>query len=83
MTEEAVTIVDYKTNRPPPLALDRVPEAYLVQMAAYRAVLAQIYPDRVIRCGLLWTDAPELVDLPAEMLEMALSHAKPAAFGQP
>ena len=83
VTEEAVTIVDYKTNRPPPLALDRVPEAYLVQMAAYRAVLAQIYPDRVIRCGLLWTDAPELVDLPAEMLEMALSHAKPAAFGQP
>ncbi|PKP78885.1 MAG: double-strand break repair helicase AddA [Alphaproteobacteria bacterium HGW-Alphaproteobacteria-3] len=83
VTEEAVTIVDYKTNRPPPLALDLVPEAYLVQMAAYRAVLARIYPDRVIRCGLLWTDAPELMDIPAEMLEIALSHAKPAAIGQP
>lgn len=83
VTENELFIVDYKTNRPPPKELDQVSEAYLVQMAAYRAVLAQIYPDHVIRCGLLWTDGPHLMDLPVEMLENVLKQAKPAAIGQP
>ena len=83
ISDDEVIIVDYKTNRPPPTALDQVSEAYLVQMAAYRAVLAQIYPNHVIRCGLLWTDGPSLMDLPAEMLEMALKQAKPAAIARP
>lgn len=83
ISDDEVVIVDYKTNRPPPAALDSVSEAYLVQMAAYRAVLAQIYPNHVIRCGLLWTDGPSLMNLPPEMLEIALTQAKPAAIGRP
>ena len=83
ISDDEVVIVDYKTNRPPPATLDSVSEAYLVQMAAYRAVLAQIYPNHVIRCGLLWTDGPSLMNLPPEMLEMALTQAKPAAIGRP
>lgn len=69
VTGEAVTVIDYKTNRPPPRQVDEVPEAYLYQMAAYRAVLAQLYPGRPVRCALLWTDGPFLMDLPGARLD--------------
>ena len=70
--EKMVTIVDYKTNRPPPADAASVAPAYIAQMAAYRAVLGKIYPDRMIRCALLWTETAHLMLLPAEMLENAL-----------
>jgi ATP-dependent helicase/nuclease subunit A len=58
-----VLIVDYKTDREPPGAPDRVPVAYLRQMAAYRALLRRIYPGRAVRCTLLWTAGPQLMTL--------------------
>jgi len=61
--EDAVLVVDYKTNRPPPEREADVPAAYLSQMAAYRAVLSAIFPDRPVRCHLLWTDRPRLMQL--------------------
>ncbi len=70
--EDRVTIVDYKTNRPPPADAAAVAPAYIAQMAAYRALLAKIYPDRVIRCALLWTESAHLMLLPEEMLENVL-----------
>ncbi len=63
-----VLVVDYKTNRPPPVDVADVPAIYLKQMAAYTAVLQRIYPDKTIRCALLWTDAPRLMPLPPELL---------------
>lgn len=53
---DRVLIVDFKTNRPAPLVTEDIHPHYLKQMAAYRAVLSQIYPDREVRCALLWTD---------------------------
>ena len=50
VTEDAVLIVDYKTNRPPPETEDAVAPVYLRQMAAYRAALRGVYPDREVRC---------------------------------
>jgi ATP-dependent helicase/nuclease subunit A len=38
-------------------------------MAAYPAVLQAIYPDRPVRCVLLWTEAPRLMPLPDELLD--------------
>jgi ATP-dependent helicase/nuclease subunit A len=32
-------------------------------MAAYRALLAEIYPERRIDCFLLWTDGPRLMHI--------------------
>jgi len=59
-----VWIVDYKTNRPPPESAASIPEAYLLQMAAYRAILRDIYPDKKTRCFLLWTYRPLLMEVP-------------------
>jgi ATP-dependent helicase/nuclease subunit A len=69
VTDEAVWIVDYKTNRPPPLVEAEVSPVYLRQMAAYRAALSAIYPDRPIRCVLLWTDGPRLMELSPGLLD--------------
>ena len=64
VTNEEVLIVDFKTNRPPPATVEAVPAAYHQQMAAYRAALTAIYPDKTVRCGLLWTDSLDLMWLP-------------------
>jgi ATP-dependent helicase/nuclease subunit A len=68
VTDDEVLVVDYKSNRPPPTTVDATPAIYLRQMAAYRAVLAEVYPERSIRCAILWTAAPALYELPDEML---------------
>lgn len=60
---DRVTIIDFKTGRIPAAGPDAVPTAYLGQMAAYRAVLRQIYPDHLISLVLVWTDGPALVTL--------------------
>ncbi len=69
VTADAVMIVDYKTNRPPPQVEADVPPLYLRQMAAYRAALARVYPDRPVTCALLWTDAPRLMPLSSWLLD--------------
>jgi ATP-dependent helicase/nuclease subunit A len=69
VTQEAVTILDYKTNRPPPSEIGAVAPIYLRQMAAYRAVLRKVYPGRDVRAALLWTDGPRLMILPNTALD--------------
>jgi ATP-dependent helicase/nuclease subunit A len=76
--EHEVLVIDYKSNRAPPATPDRVPAAYLRQMAAYRALLRQIYPDRRVRCALLWTQGPHLMPLDETALA---SHAPRAWLG--
>jgi ATP-dependent helicase/nuclease subunit A len=69
VTEDEVLVVDYKTNRPPPLHVSDVAEGYLRQMAAYRGALADLYPGRPVRCVLLWTDGPRVMELPSARLD--------------
>ena len=69
VTPAAAHIVDYKTNRLPPIDPQSVAPIYLRQMAAYSAVIRQIYPDKEVCCALLWTDGPHLMDLPNELLQ--------------
>ena len=66
---ETVRILDFKTNRPPPARVEDVPVLYLRQMAAYRALLAQIYEKQRVECLLLWTDGPRLMPLDAQVLD--------------
>jgi len=78
VTKRTVVIVDFKSDRPPPTDVAHVPPYYVRQMAAYRALLAGVYPGRIVTCGLLWTDGPDLMILPDAMLDEALSHLKSA-----
>lgn len=63
LLDEAVWVVDYKTNRPPPRDSRDVPAAYKAQMRAYRALLQEVYPGRLVRCFLLWTYGPRMMEL--------------------
>ena len=65
LREDGVWVVDYKTNRPPPARAEDIQEAYRLQMAEYRALLQAIYPGKTVRCFLLWTYGPRLMELPA------------------
>jgi len=78
VTRHTVTIVDFKSDRPPPSDVADVPPYYARQMAAYRALLAGVYPGRSVACALLWTDGPNLMRLPDAMLDEALSRIGPA-----
>ena len=69
VTPEAITIIDYKTNRPVPDSENKVAETYLRQMAAYRAGLYNLYPDKPLNCLLLWTDGPHLMRLSDTILD--------------
>ena len=72
---DRVLIADYKTNRRPPASLAAVPQLYLRQLAAYRAVLRRIYPDRPVHAALVWTAGPTVTVLPDALLDR---HSPPA-----
>ena len=67
--DDEILVLDYKTNRPPPEYATETAPAYLRQMAAYRAVLRGIWPDRPVRCALLWTAEPRLMVLDDVLLD--------------
>ena len=79
VTPDEVLIFDFKTDRPPPHRPEGVEDGYVLQMASYRAVLQEAYPDKRVRCGLLWTDAPRLMELPENLLLEALKSLNSAA----
>jgi ATP-dependent helicase/nuclease subunit A len=61
--EKEILIVDYKTNRPPPQKPEDVPNVYVRQMKTYADTLRMIYPGHTVRCALLWTDGPRLMEI--------------------
>jgi ATP-dependent helicase/nuclease subunit A len=66
---DRVLIADYKTNRNPPASPEATPVLYLRQMAAYRAVLQGVFPDRDVACVLIWTQAGRVSWLPSALLD--------------
>ena len=70
VTPEAVLVADYKTSAWPPPAV--VPAAYVVQLALYRALVGPLYPDRPVRCLLVWTAGPSVVEITPEALDAAV-----------
>ena len=76
ITPNDVLIIDYKTDRPAPASLEQIGEAYLVQMAAYRAVMQSLYTDRPVRCALLYTDGPILFELDPQAMTESLNRVK-------
>lgn len=74
VTPDEVVLADLKTGRTP-ASLERTPVAYLRQMAAYTAILGQIYADRPVRAALLWLETLEVAWLPQDLLRRHLPPA--------
>ncbi len=70
---DRVLVVDFKTNRPAPERIEEADRAYRLQMAAYAAVLAELYPGRRIEAALVWTDGPKLMAVPEKVRVEALA----------
>lgn len=66
---EEIIIADYKTDKNPPSDVIHIPEKYAVQMQAYRSVLRQIYPDKKVRCVLIWTEKAQAMHIPDGVLD--------------
>lgn len=63
------TILDYKSNRPPPARAEDAGPAYLRQMALYRDLVRRIHPDHAVRAVFVWTDGPRVMALPDALLD--------------
>ncbi|CUH79539.1 double-strand break repair helicase AddA [Tropicibacter naphthalenivorans] len=72
---DKVIAVDFKSNRTTPKTPDKTPEALLRQMGAYAAALAQLYPDKTIETGLIWTATATYMPLPHDLVTQALERA--------
>ena len=61
--DNEIHIIDYKTDREVPKIESNIPSSYLQQMSSYKNMLKEIYPDKDIKCSLLWTSEPKLMQL--------------------
>jgi ATP-dependent helicase/nuclease subunit A len=75
ITEDRITVVDFKTNAVVPERPDEVPESILRQMGAYLEALEQIWTDRPIDVAVLWTTTAELMVLSHGIVRAALQRA--------
>jgi ATP-dependent helicase/nuclease subunit A len=65
---DGMLVADFKTNRRAPTRAEDTPVTYLRQMAAYRAVLREVFPDRPVHCWLIWTHTAQVSPLPDALL---------------
>lgn len=70
VTDEEVLVADFKTGRRAPARVADIPPAHLRQMAAYRAALRVVFPDRPVRAALLYTSGPTLHALDDALLDV-------------
>jgi ATP-dependent helicase/nuclease subunit A len=75
MGDKTVLAVDFKSNQIIPSTAADVPQGILAQMGAYRAALAQIYPDHTITMAIIWTKTATLMPLDHEMVRIAFDSA--------
>ncbi|HQT64395.1 MAG: double-strand break repair helicase AddA [Acidocella sp. 20-57-95] len=68
ITAHEILLADYKTDRQPPTSVDAIPPAYLRQIAAYQALLSQIFPDKPVTCLLIWTESAVAMPIPEDLL---------------
>ena len=76
-----MTAPGFERNRPAPgpIVQGLSEDGFIVDGAAYRALLRLIYPGRKVRCFLLWTTVPALAELDAAALDAAAPGAAATA----
>jgi ATP-dependent helicase/nuclease subunit A len=73
VTEDAVWIADFKTDRVPPGSTADAPAAYVRQLAHYRAAIQRILPGRPVRALLVFTAGPVVLEVEAARLDAAIT----------
>lgn len=73
VTDDEIILADFKTTQRPPREAGRIPQETLAQLAAYRALLMQLYPGRPVRALAIYTAGPLMLEPGAAVLDAALS----------
>ena len=81
VTPARVLAVDFKSNREVPEGPAATPLGILRQLAAYRAALRQIYPDRAVAVAVLWTKARRMEVIGDDLLDQSLVGVDQRLFG--
>ncbi|MCL6709614.1 double-strand break repair helicase AddA [Pseudomonas sp. R2.Fl] len=76
VSDDRVTLLDYKTNRVPPTDPSSVPFSHRAQLAIYRELLKEVYPGREFDCLLIYTENASLLRLPDALLSRTLAELK-------
>ena len=53
ITPERITIIDFKSDQNP---RETLPKGYAEQLQNYRAIMAEMFPERNIRTGVFWLE---------------------------
>ena len=72
VSDKTVLIVDYKNSLKVPKDASEVSQDYIVQLAAYKMAVQQIYPDKEIKCALLYTREAKMIELPDNKMAEAI-----------
>lgn len=66
---DRVLVADFKTNRLVPERPEDVPPGILAQLAAYRALVARVFPDRPVEAAVVWTRTASLMPIDPKLLD--------------
>ena len=69
-----VVILDYKTSAHAPRLSENVPADYITQLSLYRQLVTRLYPQKPVKCMLVWThakDGPVVMELEPARLDAA------------
>ncbi len=72
VSDRSVLIVDFKNNLHVPKDASEVSKDYLLQLAAYKMAVQQIYPAKEVKCALLYTREAKLIPLPDDKIAEAI-----------
>jgi len=73
VTATDIILADFKTTLRPPESAWQIGAATLAQLAAYRQLLRQLYPDRPIRTWVIYTAGPRVLAPHDAQLDQALA----------
>ena len=79
--DREVLVVEFKTDRMVPADPAGIRPGYLRQLALYRKALQGLFPGRAVSCGILWTVAPRLMEVPAALVDGCERVLDPAGAG--
>lgn len=77
VSDHEIIVADFKTARRPPADRGSIPAATLAQVAAYRSLLAELYPGRIIRVLVIYTAGPTVFEPTQAQLAGALGLINP------
>jgi ATP-dependent helicase/nuclease subunit A len=72
VTADAVIVADFKTTARPPREVDAIPVTSVAQLAAYAALMREIYPGRTVRALAIYTASLTCFELDAGRRDQAL-----------